>query len=200
MLLTTEQIRSISLGAARIEEKDDGLHFSRFTQEQDALYRQRSEAQYLRSQSASGIQLRFRTDSTTLCLQTEILPGSNRNFFSFDVFVDGKKIDTLDNFGGEALTGIYSLLPFPLGEFSKTFNLGAGAKEVCIVFPWSVKVVLKALRLDDGATVTPVKPSKTMLCFGDSITQGYDACYPSRKYIKRKEVSITAGKNLRLQA
>ena len=57
-----------------------------------------------------------------------------------------------------------------------------GEKEICIYFPWSVNGILKDLILDDGASVTPVKPKFKMLCFGDSITQGYDALYPSGKY------------------
>lgn len=185
MLLNIAQIRSITLGAERIEEKSDGIHFSRFTQEQDALYSHRSEAQYLRSQSSSGIQFRFVTDSRTMHLQTNLLPGSNRSFFAFDIYVNGNKIGSLDNYDGKAMPPLYPSVQFPLGVFSKEFSLGDGEKEVCVYFPWSVKTVLKAFALDDGAFVKPVKPSKTMLCFGDSITQGYDAAYPSSKYITK---------------
>ena len=39
--------------------------------------------------------------------------------------------------------------------------------------------------LQDGATVHPVKKTRKMLAFGDSITQGYDAIYPSRSYQNR---------------
>jgi hypothetical protein len=43
-------------------------------------------------------------------------------------------------------------------------------------------VELQELCLDDGAWFEPVKPGKKLLCFGDSITQGYDTLYPSAKY------------------
>ena len=185
MLLSTAQIRSIALGAVRIEEQTDGIHFSRFTAEQDALYSRRSEAQYLRSQASSGIQFRFVTDSKTFSLQAQLLPGSNRSFFSFDVFVNGKKIDSLNNFDGKEMPPLYPSLSFPLGVFSKEFSLGDGEKEVCVYFPWSVKTVIQTVALDDGASLKPVKPGKIALCFGDSITQGYDATYPSNKYITR---------------
>ena len=42
-----------------------------------------------------------------------------------------------------------------------------------------------ALELADGATFAPVKRDKKLLAFGDSITQGYDALMPHRKYITR---------------
>ena len=41
---------------------------------------------------------------------------------------------------------------------------------------------LEALTLSDNATLTPVKPAKKLLAFGDSITQGYDANRPSQRY------------------
>jgi len=132
----------------------------------------------MKSFATSGVRLHFRTDSRTLFLRTEVSPGSSRSFFCFDIFVDGQKIDTLCNFkGAEA--------PYPMGVFSKEFNLGTGEKDVCVYFPWSVKAVLKEISLDDGAIVRPIKPKHQMLCFGDSITQGYDARYPSNKYISR---------------
>ena len=46
-------------------------------------------------------------------------------------------------------------------------------------------VVLQEVSLADGSTLTPVRRAKKLLCFGDSITHGYDAVYPSRSYTSR---------------
>ena len=185
MKLNLSQIRTITTGAVRIEEIDSHIHFYRFTKQQEELYKNRSDDFYLKTFSTSGIQIRFSTNSKTLFLRTEITRGSSRTYFAFDVFVNGLKVDTLDNFSDMDIPQCYPPLKFPQGEFSKKFNLGEGDKEVCIYFPWSVCAVVKELVLDDDSFIVPRKPAKKMLCFGDSITQGYDALSPSNKYISR---------------
>ncbi len=186
------QIQAITLGAARVEQHDNGIHFYRFTKQQEALYKERSEDFYMKTFSTSGVNLRFRTDSRTLYLRVEIAPGCGRTYFSFDVYVDGTMVDHLDNFTGVELPHDYTKVHFPLGDFAGKFDLGEGEKEVRIYFPWSVQVALKELSLDDGAYAIPVKPAKKMLCFGDSITHGYDALRPSHKYISKLADSLDA--------
>lgn len=185
MNLNVAQIREITTGAVRIEEIDDDIHFFRFTKQQEELYKDRSNDFYMKSFATSGIQIRFYTNSQALYLRTEITRGSSRAYFAFDVFVNGKKIDTLDNFSDIDIPQYYTTLNLPYGEFSKKFDLGVGEKEVCIYFPWSVNAVVKELTLDDNSFIKPLKPGIKMLCFGDSITQGYDALYPSNKYISK---------------
>lgn len=185
MNLNLSQIRDITTGAVRIEEIDNNIHFYRFTKQQEELYKNRSEDFYKKTFSTSAVQMRFRTNSQTLFLRTEITGGSSRTYFAFDVFVNDEKIDTLDNFSDKELPRDYTTVAFELGEFSKEFCLGTGEKEVRIYFPWSVKAILKEFIIDDDSFIKPVKPSKKMLCFGDSITHGYDALYPSNKYITK---------------
>ncbi len=185
MQLNFSQIEAITLGAARVEQQADGVHFYRFTRQQEELYKARNQDFYIKTFSTSGVRLRFRTDSRTLLLFVTVSPGCSRSYFSFDVFVDGKMVDSLDNFTGMNLPYDYTKMEFSLGAFSKTFQLGEGEKEVCVYFPWSVQVALKALELDDGVFVDPVKPTKKILCFGDSITHGYDALRPGNKYISK---------------
>ena len=185
MKLNLSQIKEITLGAVRVEEIDDDIHFYRFTKQQEELYKNRSNDFYIKTFATSGIRISFRTNSQTLFLRTEITYGSSRTYFAFDVFVNGVKIDTLNNFSDIDIPQNYTTLKLPQGEFSKKFNLGAGDKEVCIYFPWSVNAVVKELTLDDDSFIEPSVVSKKTLCFGDSITQGYDALYPSNKYITK---------------
>lgn len=183
MKLNLSQIKDITTGAVRIEEIDNTIHFYRFTQHQEELYNNRNSSFYMKTFATSGIKMRFRTNSQAIFLSVDTLSGSTRSYFSFEVFVNGEKIDDLKNFSESELDKCYAKSNFPLGSFSKKFFLGDGDKEVCICFPWSVKAILKELIVDDGAYITPVKSSRKMLVFGDSITQGYDALYPSNKYV-----------------
>ncbi len=192
MKLALSQIKEITLGVVRVEQHKNGIQFYRFTKQQEELYKKRSDDFYIKTFSTSGVALRFRTNSQTIYLSVEVTPGCSRSYFSFDVFVDGKMVDNLDNFTGTQLSRDYTKMMFPLGAFSKKFNLGAGEKEVRIYFPWSVKVTLKELSLDDDAFIEPVKPAKKILCFGDSITHGYDALRPSNKYISKLAEQLDA--------
>jgi len=185
MKLTSEQIRSVTLGAIHVEETAQGICFHRFTPEQEALYQTVNERFYERTSFPAGVRLRFRTDSRTLFIKAFIpnLITGTRSFFSFDLWIDGKMADTLDNFSAAPLPENYTAQPmFPLGACEKQFALGNGEKEVCIHLPYSVCVEQFMLSLDDGASLRPVKPRYRLLALGDSITQGYDALHPSARY------------------
>lgn len=185
MKLDFEQIRSISLGAVRVVETEGGVCLYRFTQEQEEIYRRTSADFYKKSFSTAGIKLYFETDSRSLYLKVNVKKGSSRNYFSFDVTVDGKPVGYLDNFSEVTLPQAYTTIQLPIGEFSQSFALGEGSKKVCIYLPWSMAVEIQELSLDDNAFIKPVKYDKKLLAFGDSITQGYDALRPSRRYVAR---------------
>lgn len=180
MKLNFDQIKSIALGAERIAEESDGVHFYRFTKEQEDLYIAR-KAGFNQYYATSGVSLRFITNSETMFLKVFTSAASARNFFSFDVYADRKFLDSINNFHSKE-TPRFPENAEPFGDFEKSFTLPKGEKEVRIYFPWSAAGVLKELHLDDGASLLPVKPNRRLLCFGDSITQGYDALFTSRKY------------------
>lgn len=185
MQLNLQTIQAITLGAVSVTQQEDGFHFYRFTQKQEALYKNRSDDFYRKSFATSGIQLSFRTDSKSLFLKATVTPGSSRQYFAFEIFVNGEKADTLDNYSNMDLPENYAGIQAPLGTFEKAFSLGSGEKTICIYLPWSVCATIQTLRLDANSVVIPVKPPKKLLCLGDSITQGYDALLPSNKYTSR---------------
>lgn len=185
MELTFSQIQECTSGAVRIRQEDDGIHFYRFTQEQEDLYKARKEDFYNKTFYASGVQLRFQTNSPTLSMKVDVSNINSRSYFALEIFKDNKRIDTIQNFNEADGRKSYIGVQLPMGTYEKQVDLGEGAKEIRIFFPWSGKVVLRSLALEDGAFVTPIKCSKKLLCFGDSITQGYDALYPSNKYATR---------------
>lgn len=183
MQLTYEQIKEISWGVVTVEQSDDGVRFHRFTQEQLDMYKNKKEEFYYKAFATAGVKLVFRTDSSKLSLAVLTEKMCTRTYCSFDVFVNGQPVGYMNNYTDTEIPKDYSTKPFPLGEMEKEFDLGAGEKTVAIHFPWNVAVALKSLELDDGAYVALVRPEKRLLAFGDSITQGFDALRPSRRYV-----------------
>lgn len=170
MKLRTEQIQSATLGAVRTLEEADGIHFFRFTETQEAVYRCKNPDFYQKSRSSAGIQLCFVTDSDFLKLDLTYSRGSSRPFAITDVICDGRIIGHIGS--GDSAEGRYE----------KDFRFENGEKEIRIVFPWSSATVLNTLELADGSSFSVRCRERKVLIFGDSITQGYDARYPSHSY------------------
>lgn len=174
MKLQAEQLRAIAQGIDRITEEANGFRFHRFTAEQEALYRESSPNDfYVKAGATSGVNLAFRTDSRMLTVAVSNSRGSSRPFGFVDLEVDGEFRAHI----GSAENGI--------GLFGGSVDLGEGMKTVRLYFPQLVASELRELSLDDGAVVEPTAASRRMLIFGDSITQGYDAKYPSHCYAMR---------------
>lgn len=184
MKLSLEQIKSITWGATTVAQEEDGIYFYRFTPEQMALYKARKDDFYLKALSPSGVRFCFRTNSRKIGLDAFLThQGGVRRYYSFDIYVNGEQKACWSNYEGVEMTGNYTGTELPVGDFSREILLEEGEKEVCIHLPWSMRLCLKGFYLDDGATIIPVKRNKKLLCFGDSITQGYDALCPSHRYI-----------------
>lgn len=179
MNLTLEQIKSLAHGAADVEKVDGEICLYRFNKAQRDAYLARSAHYsdfYKKALSTAGVSLEFDTDSETLCLSVSVARGSSRSFFVHSVFVDGVRIGELS---GEFAEGQQIV------QCEKSFFLDTGVKRVRIVFPWSAASRIRALTVDDGARVSPVQKRRTIVQFGDSITQGYDAMWPENAYSVR---------------
>lgn len=185
MELTFSQIESCASGAVRIQQETNGIHFYRFTKEQEDFYKARKADFHCKTFYTSGIQLRFQTDSRTLFLKAAVSKENSRSYFAFEIFKNNQPIGIIKNFDEANLPQDYIGVQLPMGTYETAVDLGEGTKEIRILFPWSAKVALQSLAISDGASFLPVKHSKKLLCFGDSITQGYDALYPSSKYTTR---------------
>lgn len=190
MKLNLEQIRSITQGAVDVLEEDGGFKFYRFNKEEEEFYKPLPN--YPKVYAASGVQLEFETDASALFLKTFTSSASTRSYFSFDVYVNGEFIGELKNFPDGLDQQSYTQIPFELGEYEKTFELGVGKKTVRIVFPFSVFCRVDELTLENATYVNPVKPKKILLAYGDSITHGYDAMHFSRSYIARLARALDA--------
>ncbi len=192
MRLSLEQIKAITCGAVKIDKEPQGIVFHRFTQEQYDLYEKKNTAFFKKAKGTAGVKLSFRTDSRTLFIRMLTEYTCLRQYFSMDICVNGELIGAIDNYSNHILPEQYVSVELPMGEFSETFSLGEGEKNVEIHLPWNAKVYLNELVLDDGAFIQPAKPKKRLLAFGDSITHGYDALHPSRRYIARLAEALGA--------
>lgn len=196
MNLTIEEIRAAALGVASVTEENGKPRFHRFSDAERTMYYNLSPEGthpfYLRALCSAGVRLCFTTDSPMLVLSVEVAKYSSRSFFSFDVTANGVPLGSLCNFSEQTLPAAYAEAEFPMGKFEKTFLLGEGEKTVAVYFPFGARAEDFRLGLADGASFAPVKPKKRLLVYGDSITQGYDARYPSRRYGARLADALDA--------
>ena len=184
MKLSFDEIKSVVTGAVRFEEQDGALLPSRFTEAQYEYYETYGASLITKCPASAGMRLCFRTDSSTLGMKINVSTGSTRRYFMVEVFSDGVRVGDINNFT-QGITERYVLDKdeYELGDYEGSFSLGEGEKTVTVFLPWSVGTAFREVTLDDGATLTPVKRDKTLLVYGDSITQGYDAAHPSMRYM-----------------
>ncbi len=184
MKISFDELKKLTWGSVSYEETDDKISFYRFTKEQQDLYKESgNEGFYLKSFTSAGVRLVFETDSKSLFIKVNFSTATTRTYFSIDVFSNGECVGNLDNFSDTIKEGPYSAQPFQIGEFSKSFDLGNGNKLVTVYLPWSLKMDIMEVSVDDGAYVKPApRRDKKLLIFGDSITQGYDALRPSNHH------------------
>lgn len=172
MKLTFAQIKSAARGVAYVSEEKGLIHFHRFTADQEELYSHCSPEFYAKAFATAGVILEFDTNSRNLALSVAVCKGSSRPFYVHSIFVNDQPIGQL---AGDLPTAEQI-------QAAGSWQLGDGSKRVRIHFPWSARSVICALELDDGAAFTPIVKAKKVLCFGDSITQGYVAARPEESY------------------
>ena len=169
MKLTLEQIREITNGALSVAEENGAFVFRRFTEKQAQMYETINDFR-VKVPATSGVRLEFLTDADSFSFDYRIDIASSRRFYFFDVFVDGVMVQ---HFGHENIR---------VAESTLTVKLAAGEHRVAIYLPCLAKATLSNVTVSDGATLKPVTKSRRLLCYGDSITQGYDAKYSSQTY------------------
>lgn len=176
MKLNIHQIRDCARGAARVEQVGENIALRRFTAQQEEMYKNRDKDFYSKTFATAGVNLVFTTDSPTLGLSVDITRRSSRNYYGLTVFADGRVVGRLD--------GQVESVGATVNR-TGSFCLGEGVKQVKILLPWSAAALLRYVELAPGSSFVPVKAERTMLIFGDSITQGYDAVHPENAYAYR---------------
>ena len=169
MKLSLEQIKQITVGALRVVEEADGIHFYKCTQKQiDVWYKEREDLGK-RASVATGVRLDFHTSSQRLAFRAT----SGKKY---ELYINGllrKQYNA--NETSEISADLCDPLGNPLAE--KRVTLYLPAHDDCAALGW--------LELDDGATLMPHQFDRKMLFIGDSITQGWEAEHDSLSYAQR---------------
>lgn len=182
MKLTVDQIRAITRGVVRVKEEGNLIRLYRFTEAQSKAYFDTGDMDfYKKTYASAGVRLAFISDTERFSFAFEPHMASSRRWFSLDVRVNGRiaahreydRDDDPANF-----------------RFETTF--GAGEKKIELYLPFSARMDLYDVEIDDNAAITPIRRAHTMYEFGDSITHGYDGHYPSLAYANRLAALLDA--------
>lgn len=170
MTLTPTELAALAKGALRFAIEADGyVSFFRFTEKGEAFYRKTNPDFCKKTKATAGVRLSFETDADSFSLDYRATATSGRRFCYFDLLVDGV---LLDHQGSEG-TATHGTL---------NFSLPRGTHRVTLYLPALFATELAHFTLPDGARITPTVKPHRLLLLGDSITQGYDALYPSQSY------------------
>ncbi len=171
MKLTAKDFSAITFGALKITENDGGISFDRFTEVQMNYYKETNESFYKKSLHSASMIIDFTTDSEALSFSYKVSDFATRTWYYFDVYENDMMIlhqggDTVETSDGEI-----------------KLKLCHGMKRIRIYLPFSQKTYIRDFTLDDGAAIIANERKLNALILGDSITQGYDARYPSLSYV-----------------
>ena len=89
MILSEQQVGSVVHGAEHWEYDGEFYRFYRFNPAQMDFYAATNPGFYTKTKATSGVNLDFLTDSAAFSFDYTVAVGSSRNFYYFDVYVDG---------------------------------------------------------------------------------------------------------------
>lgn len=180
MKLTLENLQTITTGTVSITQEDGWFIFRRFAQPPKVYFPDRVDFQAKVTATAS-VKLDFITDARQLEFQYRATRASTRSIFFFDLYINNALVATHGRADAdEQIEGSFS---YPLPE---------GEKRVTLYFPNLYNMMLQDISLADASVLLPPKYDYTMICYGDSLTQGYDAPHPSFSYANRLAFSLNA--------
>ena len=168
--LTFEEIKSCFLGAETLYEEEGSVKCCRFTPEEQEVYRSNPDF-FNKSCSSSNMIISFFTDAEKAILEYEADTASSRRYAYVDVKVDG--ITVAHSGAGDVKENPANTIELPL----------SGKKcQVEFFLPPLASFTCKALTLVNGSFLGSARREKLIICYGDSITQGYDARFPLCAY------------------
>ena len=179
MKLNTSQLGKIIHNVLSYSFDESGnLHFQRFSEKQREVYALESQDWAVKTHSSASVTFDFVTDSDFITLKFDLYPGSSQKWGSIDLYVDG--VFYANRYADD--------LSIKLAGF----ELPDGQHRVTVYFPWSAQTVVSEVHLSDGASIIPVEKDLKMLCFGDSITQGYTSKFTSLSYVNQAARALDA--------
>lgn len=173
MYLSEQQVKEITRGTLDITCENGVYYFYRFSKWQMEVYKNTKADFFKKSQATSSVNFDFVTDADKFGFDFQVTSGSSRDFYYFDIYVDG----VLTKHCGES--------PMWIKKGRIDVDLPEGEHRVTVWFPNLACAMISNISVTDGAAVRPVAYDTKMICWGDSITQGYDAIFPSLSYANR---------------
>ncbi|MCQ2433282.1 MAG: SGNH/GDSL hydrolase family protein [Clostridia bacterium] len=159
MYLDFESIRQITVGSVRTWQAEDGVHFSKYTEEGIKVWESEKFAHLaVNAKALTGVRFDFETDSSRFSFSMSA-PGH------LDIYVDDLLYEHISN--AEGLD-----LPLDGSLHHITVYLPAHNSSPAISHVW----------VEDGAKVIPHKFDTKILFIGDSITQGWDSVHGKISY------------------
>ena len=175
MILTEKELTAITCGAVRTWTANEEFHACRFTEKQTEFYARKNGGELLKKAHAtSSIKLDFITDASAFSFDWFMREASSRRFYHFDFYVDDVMTD---HFDAEKTTAC--------GRGHASFSIPEGAHHITLYLPNLMMTTLYNAELTNATFIEPMKKSRKFYFLGDSITQGYDAIYPSMSYVNR---------------
>jgi hypothetical protein len=140
-------------------------------------------------QMTSGVRVAFRTTSRRIELDVLVtgirLEGDARAPISFDLEVDGERVETQKTNAGNTIVVDFTRSPpgarvEPGAPCTLVFDgLAPGLKEVALWLPHAATVELRELRIESGAEIAPRAPKRPRwLHYGSSISHCMEAASP----------------------
>ena len=162
MKLDFSTICDITIGAMQIWQQEDGVHFSKCTEEQLVEWEKYGPNIFENTKATTGVRMDFRTNSPFV--RVEVAQGKK-----FEVKIDGLLTHKFTNTED--------------GAWFFEIPLKGDDARVTIVLPsHNPSGVIKSIEIEDGAMVKKHVFDKKILFLGDSITQGWDADYDSLSF------------------
>jgi hypothetical protein len=156
--------------------EQDGLFITplRFTKKQLLEY-QVNQARQIRSRCPSGICLDMITDSDFVRFEYTVKDFARAPLY-FDIFLNDVLVKSI---GYPQIEKKQYLFEYKVDKR----QVNNKANRITIYLPCNAEIAMSNFELSDNASIDRVNPNqKTLLCLGDSITQGMDALHPSSTY------------------
>ncbi|NLX82833.1 MAG: SGNH/GDSL hydrolase family protein [Clostridiales bacterium] len=185
-MLGIDELRAVTHGGLVELAEDGSFCFYRMTDKQYRYFVREEDVRFKhRYVCAAGICLDFYTTARSVRFDYELFEMSDRDIAQIDVCLDGLLIGGINQKPELYLSGTIQI------EIPENKD---GFRRVTIWLPYMSRVRIKNLSLSQNAVFIPVHEKREraslprrrkLLCYGDSITQGYDALHPSQTYAVR---------------
>ncbi len=191
MKLTFEQVKACTKGAMEVREENGAAAFYRFSPAQSAPYDlpdcPEERFRYTCDTTAS-VMVDFWTDADaiTLTLSGTCLDG--RPEIPVEILENGTMVQSAKVARTVDSTG--QVVPY--GPATFRFPLSKGEKRVTVCPFYLTVNRISDVILENATTFRPYEHAKTMLAFGDSITQGHICAHASLTYVNQVAMLLDA--------